>query len=234
MKPFITILFLIFSTSAFAQSCGCEADSLEEGEVLMTCDTTMFDNGALLYWNYDCDSAWLNFQYQSTTLSIFYLDGELKDLKGRLGYYYFVEYDSFFMGHYATISGCCAPDNYFLHNKYTGEVSKAFSEAIYMSTERNFPYMVSFNLFKDSAAKDYTSLLVRNFITDKEAIVPLTGHDIEKAIRNKRPLYAEDLFWDYEHNEHSITLHYYPKNTEGKKNPKQKNIVIDLKALGLM
>lgn len=233
MKTFIAILFLIVSTSAFAQRCGCEADSLEEGEVSMTCDTTSFDNGALLYWNYDCDSAWLNFQYQSNTISIFYLDGELKDLMGRLGYYYIVEYDSFFMGHYATISGCCAPDYYFLHNKYTGEVSKSFSEAIYMSTERNFPYMVSFNLFKDSAAKDYSSLLLTNFITGQQAIVPLTGHNIEKAMRNREVLFDEDLFFDVEQTDHSIRLYYYPKKTEGKKHPKQKNIVIDLKALKL-
>ena len=234
MKTLLAIFFLILSASAYAQTCACEQDSLEEGEQSIICDSTIFDNGALLYWNYNCDSAWLNFQYQSTTLSIFYLDGELKDLMGRLGYYYFVEYDSFFMGHYATISGCCAPDYYFLHNKYTGEVSKAFSEAIFMSTERNFPYMVSFNLFKDSAAKDYKTLMVRNFITGKEVVLTLKGHDIEKAIRIKRPLYDEDLFWDYEHNEHSITLYYYPKNTEGKKHPKQKTIVIDLKALGFM
>jgi hypothetical protein len=228
---FLTLVFLL-SASAFAQRCGCEADSLEEDEVFMTCDTTSFDNGALLYWNYDCDSSWLNFQYQSNTISIFSLGTELRDYAGRLGYYYFVEYDSFFMAHYATISGCCAPDIYFLHNKYTGEVSKAYSEAIFMSSERNFPYMVSFNLFKDSAAKDYSSLLLTNFITSQQVIVPLTGHDIEKAMRNNEVLYDEELFTDAVHNEQSITLSYYPKKSSGKKHPKQKNILIDLKALG--
>jgi hypothetical protein len=232
MKSLIAILFLLFSTSAFAQRCSCEADSLEEDEVFMTCDTTSFDNGALLYWNYDCDSAWLNFQYQGNTISIFSLETELRDYAGRLGYYYFVEYDSFFMGFYSTISGCCAPDIYFLHNKYTGEVSKAFSEAIFISTERNFPYMVSFNLFKDSAAKDYSSLLLTNFITGQQALVPLTGHDIVKATRNNEVLYDEELFTDAVHSEQSITLIYYPKNPNKKKSPKQKSIVIDLKALG--
>lgn len=233
MKLLTAFLFFIGSTSAYAQNCSCDQDSLEETEVSISCDTTIFDNGALLYWNYDCDSAWLNFQYQNSIISIFSLNAELKDYVGRLGYYYVVEYDSFFMAYYATISGCCAPDIYFLHNKYTGQVSKAFNEAIFMSTERKLPYMVSFNLLKDSAAKDYTNLLVRNFISGKEALLPIAGHNIEKAIRNNAVLYDEELFIDAVLGDQNITLSYYPKRPSGKKQAKQKNIVIDLKALNL-
>lgn len=195
MKTLLTLILVLLTASANAQDCACGCDSLE---LDLFCDTVEFDNGARIYWNYNCDSSWILFKNQDTSLVLSSMDKEIMDLTGRLGYSYFIEYQTGFLGVFETISGCCTPPDYYLHDKSNGRLKKYLGSAIFVSNDRKFPYVVSFapksnSLAHDNWEKDLKTLIVYNLETGQTLNLPLPQINIEKAMEDCEVLYPEDL-----------------------------------------
>ncbi len=232
MKLLLAILMLIALKPVAAQNCKCDRDSVN---LNINCDTILFDNHAMLYWNYNCDSSWLTFKNQDNKVVLFSLGAELMWYTGNIGYSHFIEYKSMFLGVYQTISGCCSPPDYYLHDKTSGKLIRYLGPAIFASADKNFPYVVSFanspNL--DSMDLDYNTLVIYNIETGKEAKMKIAKGDIKRAIESSSSLSFDDIFRKAEVIDGKIILKYISKLGSNKKGNRYKTITVDVNQYGI-
>ena len=206
----ITFFLLLIGQLCIAQTCGCKTQP--ELKNVISCDQTIFKNGAKLYWQYNCDSSWVIFENkEGKKKHLFSLEGELMGYTGRLGFGEWTEYKNTFMIEYHTVSGCCDPYEYILYNKYTGRKIENIGRAIFKSEEKDYPYFVTID--KDNF--NYLSFL--NMNTDKIFKVFLPKNRIQKTLTIANQIFAEVLFETGEIKEGVFEVRYkYKTKQEGK------------------
>lgn len=229
MKTTLLIIILFFgATNSWGQNCNCDSDTLLKD--LIFCKPINFDNKAKLFWSYNCDSSWLTFENdKKQQKSIFSLDKELIELTNRLGYVSFEEFKTTFLVTNKVISGCCDPNDYYLYDKYSGDLVKYLGRAIFVGDDQYSPFILSVTNsgYKDNPQIDYNSLTIYNINTRKEFKIPLTKNDIKLGMKNNRFMFPEDVF-EIENIENDIlTIKYHTDKYIRGMPLKYKTITID-------
>lgn len=136
MKIVVIVIFMVFSQFSFAQNCSCKKkNQLNE---IISCEKTIFKNGAKIYRQFNCDSSWLVFENKAKKKKIlFSLDKDLIELTGRLGYTGCIEYGNTFMIENRLVSGCCDPSEFVLFNKNNGKKLQILVGKFIIVTLRN-------------------------------------------------------------------------------------------------
>lgn len=234
MKLLLTLILILLTSSANAQDCACGCDTLE---LDLFCDTVEFDNGARIYWNFNCDSSWILFKNQDTSLVLSSMEKEIMELTGRLGYGDFIEYNSVFLGVFETISGCCTPPDYYVHDKSNGRLKKYLGSAIFVSDDKKFPYVVSFAFKNNSQAqnnweRDLKTLSVYNLETGQSFNLSLPQINVEKVMDDCSMLNPEDLFIEEQVEGTKIFLKCFVKQHAKSEKNLFKWVVVDVSGVG--
>ncbi|MFH7002505.1 hypothetical protein [Flavobacterium bizetiae] len=187
MKIVVIVIFMVFSQFSFAQNCSCkEKPQLNE---IISCEKTIFKNGAKIYRQFNCDSSWLVFENKAKKKKIlFSLDKDLIELTGRLGYTGWIEYGNTFMIENRLVSGCCDPLEYVLFDKNNGRKIANLGREIYRSDIKKYPYFVTI----DSEESNFLSFL--NLSTNKIFKINLPKGRIDKTLKITTVIFYQTLF----------------------------------------
>jgi hypothetical protein len=129
MRFLLFYFFLFSSSSSFSQkkTCACDNDSLEGRSI--NCRTIVLKNKARLYWQYNCDSAWLTLQTsKGKKIVLDTLPAGLFYYTFRMGFQLFKEFE-----HYLVLRSECpanGPCKYSLVDKNNGKKIKTVSQLI--------------------------------------------------------------------------------------------------------
>ncbi|WPO91659.1 hypothetical protein [Chryseobacterium sp. YR459] len=180
---FILILFFFLSW-VDGQKCNC----LKKTELknLISCQPTQFQNGARIYWEYDCNTSWITFQKGNIKKKIFELEKEFIELTGRLGYRSWTEYKTSFLIENSLVSGCCQPAEYILYNKNTGKKITSLGTIISINDKKDHPYIIT--LIQNN------KLLYTNLNNNKSCTIKVPQDKIKSTLKNTNELYPENLF----------------------------------------
>lgn len=135
MTKLLTTLFLLLSIQSFAQKgdCFCGDDSTIESPGI-TCDTTFLSDHSKLYWQYNCEGAWLTLEKSDgQKLIIDNISAEIYDQAIRNCYEFIKEFKKsiLFRGSCTSNESCL----YVLIDKTTGNEIKIFNPLICIYTE---------------------------------------------------------------------------------------------------
>lgn len=217
-------------TIIYPENCRC--DSFPNLNEYISCEPIYFNNKSKLVRNFNCDSSWLTFENaQGNRVQLYSLNKELVGLTHKLGYIGFTEYKTAFLVENRTASGCCQPNDYYLHDKSTGKLIKYLGRAVYVSEEKNLPFLISLtnsNYDNDASGSDYNSLTIYNLDTKKEFKVSVPIGDIKKGMDNNMAMYPEDLIETEVAGRGIVLIKYYTHKYEEDKPVKYKMVKIDL------
>jgi hypothetical protein len=211
-------------------NCSCSKDTLLAH--IISCKPELLDNGAKLYWNYNCDSSWITFENRAgEKKTIFELGDGLVQLTNRLGHTNFKEFSTTFLYTNKVISGCCDPDDYYLYSKTSGKLIKKFGAAIYVSDNNRMPFLVSVtNSNYDHISRfDFYSLTLYNIDTQKSFKIKIKKGDIEKGMKNNNYMFPEFVFDTCAINDQTLTIRYFTEKYIKGTEPNYKSIKINLK-----
>jgi hypothetical protein len=231
MRTFVTVLGLLLGTFSFGQNrCFCDKDTLLKE--IIDCRVIKFDNKAKIYWSFNCDSSWLTFESSThKKVIIFSLGDGLQNYTGRLGYSYAQEYKNKFLIQNRVISGCCAPLDFYLFNKSTGQLKKNLGKLIFYSQDKKLPFVISLknSSYDTTLVLDDNFLSVYNIDNNKTYYVKLPKGEIERAMRNTEETQPEFLFDEPILKRTTVYLTYLLDKPESEKKRHTKTIMIDLK-----
>jgi hypothetical protein len=230
MRTITTLSILIlFCSSLIGQDCLCKNDSLLTD--IISCDTISFDHGVKLYWSFNCDSSWLTHKNsQGKKTIIFSLGVDLVYMTGRLGYVDFIEYKDVFLVQNNVISGCCTPAEFYVYDKYSGELKYKVGRLIYYSTDISKPFLIGFTEnTEDSLLGVYDFLTIYNLDNNKKYRFDLNKGEIDKALEETKQIYPENLFQKPIIEDDTITLIYYLRKPTNTGDKPTKTITIYLK-----
>lgn len=230
MRGFVTTLVLFIWTTSVGQNCQCDKDTLLSE--IINCDTTKFENGATLYWSFNCDSSWLTFESLTHKKEVLFSLGEgMQNLTGRLGYIYIQEYRYRFLIQNNVISGCCSPPDFYLFDKTTGQKKESMGRIIFFSQDKKLPFIISLtNSGYDTTHKaNYNTLSIYNIDNGKTHIFKLSKGEIEKSLAKTEQIYPEYLFDEPILKGATIFLTYLLDKPISENTRRTKTIAIDLK-----
>jgi hypothetical protein len=229
MKNLFFIIGVFVSNTLFGQDCFCEEDTLLNEYI--SCEPNFLDNNSKLYWNFNCDSSWLTFETnKGFKNNIFSLGEELVSLTSRLGYVDWFEFNNSVLFTNSVISGCCEPNDYYLHDKDSGNLIKYLGKALYVSEDRNIPIVVGVNYttFNTNSNSDLNSLLIYNLDNNQEFTIGIQEGDIKKGMVNNEFFHPEYVFDSAEIKEGKLIIRYFVDNYKNTKDLEYKSIHIDV------
>ncbi|MES2864463.1 MAG: hypothetical protein V4666_10120 [Bacteroidota bacterium] len=165
----------------------CNCDENHDLKDYISCEETVFSNGAKIYRQFNCDSSWLVFENKKIKKSIFSLDKDLIELTGRLGYVEWDEYKNSILVETKVISGCCQPYEYDLIDKENGSLIKKLGKDIYISQSNSNPIFASLDTQKPK-------INFYNLSTRKSASIDFNFNKIDVVIKSGFMRYPEELF----------------------------------------
>jgi hypothetical protein len=208
MKFVLTITFsIIISQLCLGQNCSCKTQAnLNE---IITCEKTVFKNGAKIYRQFTCDSSWVVFENKNKKKKVlFSLNKELIELTEKLGFADWKEYKKSFIVEYHTISGCCDPYEYILFDKNDGKKIAEIGREIFHSEIDKYPFFVTI----DKENSNFLSFL--NLETNKIFKINLPKGRIEKTMKITNGHFSETLFENGEIKNGVFEIKYKYKNNE--------------------
>ncbi|PIF47502.1 hypothetical protein CLU96_4560 [Chryseobacterium sp. 52] len=219
MKGALITVVLFFSIHlAFSQKCSCSKNP--ELKNVISCEATQFENGAKIYWDYDCNSSWITFQNGKIRKKIFTLEKEFIEFTGRLGYRSWTEYKNSFLVENSVVSGCCQPGEYILYNKNNGEKIIELGTIISINHDGNNPYTITL--------KTDNKLLYTDLNNNKSYAIKIPKNKIESTLKNTNVLYPENLFENIEIKNGLLSIHLRYKESK-QSNWKVEVIKLDIK-----
>lgn len=219
-KFLLTLLFC--SALAYAQKCGCT--NRPELKEIISCEPMIFDNGAKIFWQYDCKGSQLIFQNKNTKKILYQMDKDLIDYTGRLGYVMFQEQPKNITAVKSLISGCCQPQELHLLDKNTSEIQTKLGTIIYMPQDR-----MDWAL----TLKNLNLLWFTNLKTNKIYPIKLPQGRLEFTSKNGGSLFPEDQFSVSEGNNNTVLIRYDYANKTSPSKFKSDSITLNLKNYGL-
>ncbi|WP_147436510.1 hypothetical protein [Chryseobacterium sp. 7] len=153
---------------------------------LISCKPAQFQNGAKVFWEYDCNTSWITFQNRNIKRKIFELEKDFIELSGRLGYRNWTEYKKSFLIENSIVSGCCQPGEYILYDKNNGRKIADLGSIIFISKYKNIPYTITL--------KTNSKLLYTNLNSSKSYPINIPKDKIEKTLKSAHEFYPENLF----------------------------------------
>ncbi|WHF52398.1 hypothetical protein QGN23_03740 [Chryseobacterium gotjawalense] len=194
----LTTILTFFSLQVFSQVCSCEKKSYLKN--IISCNKTTLKNGAKIYWNYDCNSSWITFQNKNFKKKIFYLEEDLQDYSGRLGFIEWTETKNYFLVKNKVISGCCEPLEIFLFNKDNGNKIKKLGTLI---SEKDIGQNSYFLILQD-----LNTVLLFKSSDDQTYKFNLPKGRLEKSLKSSGDIHAEDYFKDAKFRNNIFTVNY--------------------------
>lgn len=183
----IFTISLITLVNLFNIQKDCNCDEKPELKTIISCKPTLFQNGAMLQRQFDCNSSKLIFQNGKIKRTIFQLDKDLLELTNRLGYTSWMEFKNSFLIENRLISGCCDPSEYILFNKNNGEIISKLGTSLYQTEKQNDkPFILTL--------KTPNILLLTNLITNKSSTIYLPKGLLDKSLETSKYLFIEYLF----------------------------------------
>ncbi len=216
----LTILLLLTYSDLKSEDCFCETDSIYNNYI--DCEPDILDNGAMIYWSFNCDSSWLTFKYKEHRILLESFDKDWMNYTGRLGYVSHQEFKNSILFESKPSSGSVRYREYILHDKTKGEVIKELGTGVYTASDPKYPFFISLNLLEE-----INEFVIFNINTLKEYKLTIPKEIIDKSVESQNFLYEEDVFYDYEFKEDTIFIKYRLNKSEIE-NPKHV-IKIDLK-----
>jgi len=212
MKYLLLTLFLILTYSDLkSEDCFCETDSIYNEYI--NCEPKILDNGAMIYWSFNCDSSWLTFKNKENRILLESFDKDWMNYTGRLGYVSFQEFKNSILFESKPSSGSVRHREYILHDKTTCKLLKELGTGVYTASDPKYPFFISLNLLEE--IKEF---VIFNINTLKEYKVTIPKEIIDKSVESLSFLYKEDVFYDYEFKEDTIFIKYRLNKSE-KENP---------------
>lgn len=94
-----------------SENCNCDENpGLKD---YISCEETIFSNGAKIYRQYNCDSSWVVFENKNLKKNIYSLEKQLIEYTHKLGYVDWVEFKSGLLMYNKTASGGFYPWSLF-------------------------------------------------------------------------------------------------------------------------
>ncbi len=209
MKQILFFLIMtIFSINVFSQklNCGCNKKKIIS-ENQYKCDTITFNNGAMIYWQWNCDSARLIFENKKK-----YILRKCKKMNvyecERTGLNYLKEYPNYLLFQYNWISGCCiSPDIVFI-SKINGKEIKRIKtdQFIWGNLDENYVLY-----FSDTT---YKKLIYLDNNSDKQYSIQFEKGKVMNSTNKNNVLQLSDLFKNFKKNDTNFTFDF--KTASGK------------------
>ncbi|WP_267405385.1 MULTISPECIES: hypothetical protein [unclassified Chryseobacterium] len=207
MKKVLILTFILLFQSFFTQQCNCDKKPLLKN--IISCKPEILKNGAQIFWQYNCDSSWLVFQNKKIKKILFSLDKDFMDLTTRLGYSNIEECKSTFLAEYRTISGCCEPSEYILHNKNNADIIGKLGSFLYRhKTKHNTPFILTL--------QNFTTILYTDLNTNKIYPYHIEKGLLEKVMSQNNYLTIDNIFDKIEIHDNVILLQYKVLNKNNK------------------
>ena len=207
LKTTFFILILIFTNiQLYSQQLECFCDSMEIiEENRYKCEYQNFENGSRLYWQWNCDSAWLTFENKEKVI-LKTCENETVYGCQRGGLGFLKEYPNYLLFQHKWISGCCdSPDMIFL-NKETGMELKRIPKDQFVWGDIEKDYLL---YFSDTT---FTSLILLDHMTDKMYTMKFESNQIENSLGKNQVMRLTDLFENIEKDENELVLEFRSDN----------------------
>lgn len=206
------------------KNCGCKSNpDLTE---FISCDTTRFQNGAMLYRQFNCDSSWLTFENKSGVKRVlFSLEKPLNELTGRLGYIFVKEYQNSLLFINKKASGGGFPVDFELLSKDNGQVLKEFGTIIFHSDDSLNNYV----LYLSSDSLD--TLTLYSVDQNKDFNFSIPKGRLRKTLSETSQTFPEFLFEEPSIDKSILTLTYKYLVSNSPEKWDTDKIQIDLKTI---
>jgi len=230
MKYFI-ITFILFlsacsnktgnSKQTKKKNCSCGTKPILNNSV--NCDTTLFENGSKLYWQFTCDSSWLTFENKNGLKYVMTsFEKKLIELTGRLSYQFVKEYKTTLLFENRQASGGGFPINFELIDKKNGKVIEAFGTIIFYSDMASNNYV----LYLSTDSMD--TLTYYHIDTRTKYTFSIPPGRLKKTIMESNEMFPEYLFEEPKTENNLLTVKYkYLVSDEPEKWNKD-SVIIDL------
>lgn len=222
MKYFFIVILTITYYNAKAEDCFCEKDSIYNN--FINCEPKILDNGAKIYWSFNCDSSWLTFENKGEKLILQSFEEQIIEFTTRIGYISFQEFDNTFLFESQRISGCCVPSEFYLHDKESGMVINDLGTGIYSASEPEYPFFISF--VYDNDFEKIEGLKIFNINTMKEFSYKLPESILSIIDSCKITTHFEEVILDAKFDGKSIIFEFNSYRCET--NTDTEKLVIDL------
>ncbi len=199
-------MIITFSLDSFSQGANCNCDQIEiNPENQYKCDTIIFENRAMLYWQWNCDSAWLTFE--NTKKLILKSCNEMNVYEcNRTGLNFLKEYPNYLLFQYKWISGCCTPPDLIFLNKENGNELKRISNSQFIWGDIDENYAL---YFSDTT---YTKLIYLDNNTDKEYFFQFDNEQVNKSVTKNQVLQLTDLFKHFKKDDNFFVFDFMSSN----------------------
>lgn len=174
-------------------------------------DTITFDIGTQLFWNYNCDSAWLTYINKNKEQIVLDSWTENPEFSIKMGLIYLQDFKKKILFERNVISGCCdLPDN-LIFDKKTGKELINIGPKIWYSMNRKYPLLICFDnsdILKDRVSSEFKKLIIYNLDNDKEYFFNLSDYDFFKDLKEQYINYDTNLLDDFTIENNNLTLKF--------------------------
>lgn len=199
MKSAILIVCFVLTVSQlYSQELQCSCENLEIAEEnQFKCEIERFENGASLYWQWNCESAWLTFENKKKVI-LRTCENETIYSCQRTGLEFLKEYKNYLLFQYKWASGCCTSPDVIFFNKDSGiEIERVPQDQfVWGDIEKNYLLY-----FSDSTL---TTLFLLDHLTDKKYSMQFEPHQIENSINQNMVMRLNELFVNLVKNENEL------------------------------
>jgi hypothetical protein len=216
-----TISEKVTSKSNKYKDCNCK-DNLQLADYI-SCDETLFSNGAKIYRQFNCDSSWLVFQNKNYKKIIYSLDKQMIEYTHKLGYVEWNEYEKSILIENKVVSGCCQPNEFVLIDKENGNLIKELGKEIFLDIDNFNPIFVSL----DNESK---KLNFYNLNNRESRSIDFNFDKIDITIKSGFMFHPEELFEDGSIKNDVFKIKYRYK-LDVNENWKYENVSINLNKL---
>jgi hypothetical protein len=202
LKFSLLLIFIVLSIESNCQKLECNCDEREIiPENQYKCEVINFTNGAKLYWQWNCDSAWLTFERSRKSILKSCINEDVYSCD-RIGLVFLKEYPRYLLFEHRWISGCCTPpDLVFLRKEDASELKRIKnSQFVWGDVDENYALF-----FSDST---YKKLIYLNHISDKEYSIQFLEGQVNNSAKTNHVLDQATLFKDFVKNESSFTFYF--------------------------
>lgn len=208
MKQILIILTIIISPIygfSQKQNCGCE-HQVANPEDQFICDTTIFTNGAKMYWQ--CDSAYPKLIFENKKKVILKVcEDAIIYVCDRVGLSFLKEYPNYLLFQYQWISGCCTSPDVIFISKDNGSELRRIDSGLFVWGDTDENYIL---YFSDTT---YRELIYMDNNTDRKYTFSFATAQIDKSISENHVLQVADLFKNFKKDKNEFTFDF--KSSEG-------------------
>ena len=207
-RALIAILIIIFSQNLLSQKSNCGCDKIKiDSENQYKCDTTILTNGALIYWQWNCDSSWLTFENKGKILLSSCNKSNVYSCEST-GLNFLKEYHNYILFQYKWISGCCTPPDLVFFNKDNGKEIKRITNELFIWGDIDDNYALYFS------DKTYNDLIYLDHNTDNQYLIHFENGQVLSSANKNNVLQLSDLFKDFKKIKDDFTFEF--KASDGK------------------